>query len=141
MVSLGFFSQLPSANYLLPDGSGCRWGVHRERQPAPSHPMALPNEVGHSYVLEVRGSEQDPDQQELSLVKRTLSPPGGKPSGVTPASPSWAPHCLPSLGIFSPPTLLEHGLQPLILLLFYLLHKHHCKSNNINQRKKSPSVS
>ena len=105
MVSLGFFSQLPSANYLLPDGSGCRWGVHRERQPAPSHPMALPSEVGHSYVLEVWGSEQDPDQQELSLVKRTLSPPGGKPSGVTPASPR-----LPKLG--STLSALPGNLQP-----------------------------
>lgn len=29
-------------------------------------------------------SWQDPDHQELSLVKKTLSPPGGNPAGVAP---------------------------------------------------------
>lgn len=127
-------------NHVLPDGSGCRWGMRREWQPAPS-PWPCPmcwNTVKFWKFGDL--SWQDPDQQELSLVEKTLGPPGGNPPGVAPCHsppPTWALHSLPSLGIFRPPTLLEHELQSLSPPLFYLLHKHHHNSNNINQEKVS----
>lgn len=65
-----------------------RWiWVRREWQPAPSPWPCLMSWDTVKFWKFGDLSWQDPDQQEPSLVEKTLSPPGGNPPGVAPCHP------------------------------------------------------
>lgn len=131
----GLFLPLPSANHLLPDGSGCCGACARKGSWLPAGPWLFPDELGHSYVSEVQESElAGPSSPGTEPGEENSQPSRRKPwrdlrnSRITPSScfpepQPWAPRHLRSLGICIPPSLQHPQLQPFIPSLSCLLHK------------------